>query len=107
MAFRPDSGLWSPPYGASRLHSLDTSGRTISQSQRPSPDNTQHSQQTDIYAPAGSKTANPVSERRQTCALDRTATEIGGKIYYNGQFRALAGRGATISTKFLESDFTF
>jgi len=33
-------------------HSLqDSSGRVISPSQRPLPDNTQHSQQTDIHAP--------------------------------------------------------
>jgi len=32
-------------------HSQDSSGRVISSLQRPLPDNTQHSQQTDIHAP--------------------------------------------------------
>ena len=38
---------------------LDSSGRVISPSQRPLPDNTQHSQQTDIYASGGTRTRNP------------------------------------------------
>ena len=37
----------------------DSSGRVISSSQRPLPDNTQHSQQTDIHAPGGIRTHNP------------------------------------------------
>ena len=37
----------------------DSSGRVISSSQRPLPDNTQHSQQTDIHAPGGIRTYNP------------------------------------------------
>jgi len=36
----------------------DSSGRVISPSQRPLPDNTQHSQQTDIQAPGGVRTYN-------------------------------------------------
>ena len=36
----------------------DSSGRVISSSQRPLPDNTQHSQQTDIHAPGGIRTHN-------------------------------------------------
>ena len=40
-----------------RHHSrLDSSGRVISSSQRPLPDNTQHSQQTNIRAPGGIRT---------------------------------------------------
>ena len=48
----------------SRSHTLthhsryDSSGRVISSSQRPLPDNTQHSQQTDINAPGGIRTHN-------------------------------------------------
>ena len=34
----------------------DSSGRVISSSQRPLPDNTQHSQQTDIHASGGIRT---------------------------------------------------
>ena len=36
----------------------DSSGRVISSSQRPLPDNTQHSQQTEILAPGGIRTYN-------------------------------------------------
>ena len=36
----------------------DSSGRVISSSQRPLPDNTQHLQQTDIHAPGGIRTHN-------------------------------------------------
>ena len=65
--------LWrnSPPVGqglliheVSRSHTTtyhsrqDSSERVISSSQRPLPDNTQHSQQTDIYAPGGIRTHN-------------------------------------------------
>ena len=38
---------------------LDSSGRVISPSQRPIPDNTQQSQETDIHAPGGNRTLNP------------------------------------------------
>ena len=34
----------------------DSSGRVISSSQRPVPDNTQHSQQTNVHAPSGIRT---------------------------------------------------
>ena len=37
----------------------DSSGQVISPSQRPLPDNTQHSQQTDIHATGGIQTRNP------------------------------------------------
>jgi hypothetical protein len=51
----------------SRLHDhtqthhtrYDSSGRVIGQSQKPLPDNTQHSQETDIHAPGGIRTHNP------------------------------------------------
>ena len=36
----------------------DSSGRVISSSHRPLPDNTQHSQQTNIHAPGGIRTHN-------------------------------------------------
>ena len=39
-------------------HNQDFSGQVISPSQRPIPDNTQHSQQTDIHAPGGIRTHN-------------------------------------------------
>ena len=37
----------------------DSSGRVISPSQRPLPDNTQRSQETNIHAPSGIRTRNP------------------------------------------------
>jgi len=48
----------------------------ISPSQRPLPDNTQHSQETNIHALGGICTIS-ASERPQTYVLDRAATEIG------------------------------
>jgi len=45
----------------------DSSGRVISSSQRPLPDNTQHSLQTDIHAPSGIRTHN--FSRRATVDL--------------------------------------
>jgi len=50
---------------ASRSHSdaphtrHDSSGRVISPTQRPLPDNTQHSQETDIHVSGGIRTRNP------------------------------------------------
>jgi len=44
--------------------------------QRPLPDNTQHSQETDIHAPRGFEPPIPVSERPNTNVLDREVTGI-------------------------------
>jgi hypothetical protein len=41
------------------LQSVDSSGRVISPTQRPLPDDAQHSQETDIHAPGGIRTPNP------------------------------------------------
>jgi len=40
------------------------------------PDNTQHSQETDIHAPTGFKSLIPASERPQTHAFDRAASGV-------------------------------
>jgi len=45
--------------------------------QKPLPDNTQHSQETDIRDPAEFEPAIPASERPQIHALDRVATGTG------------------------------
>jgi hypothetical protein len=37
----------------------DSSGRVMSSSQRPLPENTQHSQETDIHVPGGIRTHDP------------------------------------------------
>ena len=55
----------------------DSSGRVISPSQRPLPDNTQHSQETDIRSPAGFEPTVSAGQRPQTYALDRAATGTG------------------------------
>ena len=52
----------------------------ISPSQRPLPDNTQHSQQTNIHAPAGIRTHNRSRSGRKTYSLDLAATGTGNKI---------------------------
>jgi hypothetical protein len=44
-------------------------------SQRPLPENTQHSKETDIHDPAGLEPATPGSQWLQTHALHRVATE--------------------------------
>ena len=49
----------------------------ISSSQRPLPDNTQQSQETDIHAPAGFEPTIPGRKWPKTHALDRAATGIG------------------------------
>jgi hypothetical protein len=82
LARQPPSGPW-PASSFTRFldhtqthHTRwDSSGRVISPSQRPLPDNTQHSQQTDIHA---SRWAIPASDRPQTYALDGANTGLLG-----------------------------
>jgi len=62
VALRPNAGQGLLIHEVSRSHTTtrhsrqDSSGRVISSSQRPLPDNTQHSQQTNIHAPGGIRT---------------------------------------------------
>jgi len=49
----------------------------ISPTQRPVPDDAQHSQETDIHALAGYEHAKPASEGSQNHALDRAETGTG------------------------------
>jgi hypothetical protein len=60
----------------------DSSGRVISSLQRPLPDNTQHSQQTNIHAPVGFEPTISAGERPQTYILNREATGTGAFIKY-------------------------
>jgi hypothetical protein len=64
----------------------DSFGQVISSPQRPLPDKTQHSQQSNIHAPVGVKPTIAAGERSQTYALDRAATGTGALtftlIYY-------------------------
>jgi len=67
----------------SRLHTMtqhsqyDSYGRVMGSSQKPLPDNTHHSQQTDFHAPVGFEPTISAGERPQTYALDRAATGTG------------------------------
>jgi hypothetical protein len=71
VALRPNSGKDLLIHEVSRSHSTThrtrwyPSGRVISSSQRPLPDNTQHSQQTNIQAPGGIRSHN-LSRRAAT-----------------------------------------
>jgi len=64
LALRPNAGHGLPILEVSRSHTTtyhslyDSSGRVISASQRPLPDNTQHSQQTDTHALGGIRNHN-------------------------------------------------
>jgi hypothetical protein len=49
----------------------------IIQTQRLVPDNTQHSQETNLHAPGGIRVLIPASEQPQTHALDLADIEIG------------------------------
>jgi hypothetical protein len=55
----------------------DSSGRVIRSKQRPLPDNTQHSQQTNIHAPMGFEPTISTGEQPQILALNLLATGIG------------------------------
>jgi hypothetical protein len=55
----------------------DFSGRVISPTKRPLPDNIHHSQETDIFSSAGFETALRASERPQIHALDHVVNGIG------------------------------
>jgi len=69
-----------PPVGQGLLfHEISrshTTGRVISSSQRPLPDNTQSSKQTSML-PAGSKPTISAGERPQTYVSDQAATGTG------------------------------
>jgi len=65
----------------SRLNDhTETLRRVISPTQRPLPDNTQKSQDTDMVIPAGFESTIPANKRPQTHALDR---EITGWAVFN------------------------
>ena len=54
--------------------------QSISSSQWLLPDNTQHSQQTNIYAPVGFETSIPASQRPQTHGLDHATNGTGTQM---------------------------
>jgi hypothetical protein len=76
---------WLHDHNQTHLTRQDSSVRAIGPSHRPEPDNTQHSHETDIYAPRGNRTRN-LSKR---AALDSTASVIGEthKHHHNSHLR--------------------
>ena len=92
VALRPNPGHGLLILEVSRSHTTthhsryESSGRVISSSQRPLPDNTQHSQQTNIRAPGGIQTHD--LRKPQTYALDRAATGTGNKqTFYTNMYK--------------------
>ena len=84
LAQRPLSGPWPLIHEVSRSHSTthqsrqDSSGRVISPSQRPLPDNTLNTRNRETsMPPVWFEPTMPVGERPQTYALDRAATGTG------------------------------
>ena len=71
---------------ATRHSRQDYPGRVISPSQRPLPDNTQHSQQTNIHVPGGIRTYNLSRRAAEGLHLDRAATGTGCEYGYNIKF---------------------
>jgi len=101
-------GPWPSLFEVSWSHTkthhsrYDSSGRVISSSQRPLPDNTQHSRQTNIHAPRGIRT-HDLSKRaaadlrlRSRDYWDRPAKEIIHRQEVNG--RRLVHKINTIAT---------
>ena len=90
VALRPNADHGRLILEVSRLHTTthhsrqDSSGRVISLSQRPLPDNTQHLQPTNIHAPVGFEPTISAGERQQTYALDRAATYM---LYTQGEHK--------------------
>ena len=88
VALRPNAGHGLLILEVSRSqktthHSrYDSSGRVISSWQRPLPNNTQHSQRTNIHAPVGLELTISAGERPQTYALDRAATGTGNIFWF-------------------------
>jgi hypothetical protein len=70
---------------ASRSHQThhtqqDSSGSVFVSTQKPLPDNTHHSQETDSITPAEFEPVIRASERPQTQAIDRAATDNGCQL---------------------------
>jgi len=82
LAQQPPVGHGLLIYEVSRSHTTthhsryDSSGRVISPTHKPLPDNTQHSQQTSM-PPLGFEPTISAGERPQTYALDRAASGTG------------------------------
>src|SRR5215475_8970602 len=80
----------------------DSSGRVISSSQRPLPDNTQHSQQTNIHVPGGIRTHDP--SRRAAADLRLTPR---GHWHRHCDMLAILIMGTLFTERFTTSYDTF
>jgi hypothetical protein len=73
--------------GHTQTHHIrwDSSGRVISSSQTPLPNNTQQSREAEMHDPGGIQNHNPKKQAAVTHALDRAATGTGSHltIYLN------------------------
>jgi len=86
VALRPNANHGFLILKISRSHTTHhsrygSSGLVISSSQRPLPDETQHSQQTNSYAQTGFEATMSEVERPQTYALDRAAMQVAQNLY--------------------------
>ena len=91
LAQQPPVGQDLLIHEVSRSHTTyhtwqDSSGQGISPSQRPLPDNTQHSQQTTSMPPVEFDPTISAGERPQTYALDRAATGTGVPVFITYMF---------------------
>jgi len=99
VALRPNAGHGLLILEVSRSHTTthhsrkDFSGRVISSSQRPLPDNTQHSQQTNIHASGGIRTHNRSRRAAADLRLDRAATGTGN-LFVNSNVKQLRTGGS-------------
>jgi hypothetical protein len=82
----------------------DSSGRVISSSQRPLPDNTQNSQQTDIHDQVRFEPTISAGERPQTYALDHAATGTGHCLH-TGIWNWVCSYILHISTNYVRNFF--
>ena len=94
---------WAKAFSLSRIHDhtqthytrLDSSGRVISPTQKHLPDNTQHSQQTDIHATGGIRTHNP-SKR---AAAEPRLRPRGHWDWHSNKLHISLSNGKTIKKK--------
>ena len=74
---------------------------TVSSSHRPTPNNTQNSQQRHPCPPGGFEPTIPAGERPETYVLDRAATGTGKKMsIYNTQINLLKSTGHVMYQQF-------
>jgi hypothetical protein len=109
MTLRPNADLGILIHEVSRSHTtthhsrLVSSGRVIISSQRPLPENTQRSQETDIHAPAGFEPTVSALERAATGTTACLEQVFSFTIPQHGDYRCSKDTLTGIS---LESNIT-